>query len=107
VTSAVTDTPAFSLVTRSVPLSKSLVPPQPPSPGQIFSQFAKMSPADLIRTTLLMSMGITEDDLKTLPPAKQKEIEQMIEDLIKQAAQKHTGGAFFADIQPDKLLLHT
>jgi TPP-dependent pyruvate/acetoin dehydrogenase alpha subunit len=62
-----------------------------------------MSPADRMRASLLSSMGLTEDQLKNMSPEQQKVVEQKIEDLIKQAAQKQIekngGGGFFADIK--------
>jgi hypothetical protein len=68
-----------------------------------FMAYAKMSPADRMRASLLSSMGLTEDQLKNMSPEQQKVVEQKIEDLIKQAAQKQIekngGGGFFADIK--------
>lgn len=67
-----------------------------------FMAYAKMSPADRMRASILSSMGITEDQLKNMSPEQQKAVEQKIEDLIKQAAQKQiekSGGGFFADIK--------
>jgi hypothetical protein len=68
-----------------------------------FMAYAKMSPADRMRASILSSMGITEDQLKNMSPEQQKAVEQKIEDLIKQAAQKQIekngGVGFFADIK--------
>lgn len=68
-----------------------------------FMAYAKMSPADKMRASILSSMGITEDQLKNMSPDQQKAVEQKIENLVKQAAQKQIeksgGGGFFADIK--------
>jgi hypothetical protein len=53
-----------------------------------FLAYARMSPADRMRASILSSMGMTEDQLKNMSPEQQKVVEQKIEQLIKQAAQK-------------------
>jgi hypothetical protein len=67
-----------------------------------FLAYAKMSPADRMRASILSSMGLTEDQLKNMSPEQQKVVEQKIEHLVKQAAQKQiekNGGGFFADLK--------
>jgi predicted phosphoribosyltransferase len=83
-------------------LDKAITAPQ--SAEDKFLAYAKMTPAEKMRAALLSSMGITEDQLKNMSPDQQKEIEQKIEDQIKQAAQKQlekggTAAGFFKDIQ--------
>lgn len=76
-----------------------------PSAEDKFLAYAKMSPAEKMRASLLAGMGLTEDQLKNMSPDQQKAIEQKIEDQIKQAAQKQmeksggTAGGFFTDIK--------
>jgi TPP-dependent pyruvate/acetoin dehydrogenase alpha subunit len=69
-----------------------------------FKAYAKMSPADRMRASMLSSMGITEEQLKNMSPDQQKAIEQKIAEQLKQAAQKQLekspgAGGFFTDIQ--------
>lgn len=46
--------------------------------------YAKKTPAQLMREKILKQMGLTEDDLKKLPPEKQQVIEKTIADKIKE-----------------------
>lgn len=75
----------------------------PQSPEEKLLAYAKMSPADKMRASLLSGMGITEEQLKNMSPEQQKDINQKIADQIKQAAQKQiekgqSSGGFFTDI---------
>jgi TPP-dependent pyruvate/acetoin dehydrogenase alpha subunit len=70
---------------------------------QKFLDYAKKSPAEKIRDALLQSIGVTEDELKSMTPEQRKEVEQKIADKIKEAMQKQTDKGestkgFFADI---------
>lgn len=58
---------------------------------QEFMDYAKMDPMARFRASILKSMGLTEDDLKSMPPEKQKAVEQKIEQLIQQQLQKNAG----------------
>lgn len=46
--------------------------------------YAKKTPAQLMREKILKQMGITEDELKQMPPEKQLAIEKTIADKIKE-----------------------
>jgi hypothetical protein len=56
-----------------------------------FLNYAKLSPAERLRANILKSLGLTEDQLKALPPDQQKAVEQKIEQLIQQELQKKLG----------------
>lgn len=58
---------------------------------QQFMDYAKMSPMERLRASILKSMGLTEDDLKKMTPAQQKAVEQKVEQLIKEDMQKNAG----------------
>jgi hypothetical protein len=58
---------------------------------QQFMDYARMSPMERLRASILKSLGLTEDDLKKMTPAQQKAVEQKIEQLIKQDMQKNAG----------------
>ena len=58
---------------------------------QQFMDYAKMSPMERLRASILKSLGLTEDDLKKMTPAQQKAVEQKIEQLIKEDMQKNAG----------------
>jgi TPP-dependent pyruvate/acetoin dehydrogenase alpha subunit len=53
--------------------------------------YAKMSPMERMRDSILKSMGLTEDDLKKMSPEQQKAVEQKIEQIIKQKLQQNAG----------------
>jgi hypothetical protein len=56
-----------------------------------FMDYAKMSPMERMRASILQSMGLTEDDLKKMSPEQQKAVEQKIEQIIKQKLQQNAG----------------
>jgi hypothetical protein len=68
-------------------------PAQETSPGndveQEFLKYAHMSPIDRMRANILKSMGLTEDDVKNMPPQQRQAVEQKIKDLIEQQLQKN------------------
>ena len=65
--------------------------PQGNSVVQQFMDYAKESPMERMRASILKSMGLTEDDLKKMSPEQQKAVEQKIEQIIKQQLQKNAG----------------
>jgi TPP-dependent pyruvate/acetoin dehydrogenase alpha subunit len=65
--------------------------PQGDSLVQQFMDYAKESPMQRMRTSILKSMGLTEDNLKKMSPEQQKAVEQKIEQIIKQELQKNAG----------------
>src|ERR1700752_5047633 len=54
-----------------------------------FMDYAKTSPMERMRASILKSMGLAEDDLKKMSPEQQKAVEQKIEQLIKQKLEKN------------------
>ncbi|MDB6063271.1 MAG: hypothetical protein JWM78_3374 [Verrucomicrobiaceae bacterium] len=52
-----------------------------------FQKYMEMTPAEKIRYNTLSQMGLTEDDLKALPPEQQEKIENTIAERIKDQAQ--------------------
>ena len=56
---------------------------------QEFLDYAKMDPIARMRANILKRMGLTEDQLKAMPPEQQKAIEQKIQELIKQQLEKN------------------
>jgi hypothetical protein len=69
--------------------SLTAVPSQDDSVEQAFLNYAKMSPMERLRANILKSMGLTEDQLKSMPPEQQKAVEQKIEQLIKEQLEKN------------------
>lgn len=53
-----------------------------------FLAYAKETPAQRMRDAILKSMGLTEDDLKSMSPEKRKAVEETIEKKIKDAAEQ-------------------
>jgi hypothetical protein len=58
---------------------------------QEFLDYARMDPMARLRANILKSMGLTEDDLKNMPPEQQKAVEQKIEQLIREQLEKNAG----------------
>jgi hypothetical protein len=58
---------------------------------QDFLNYAKESPADRLRDSILKSMGLTQEQLDKMPPAQRQAIEKKIEDIIKQKLQQNGG----------------
>ena len=54
---------------------------------QNFLDYAKETPAQRMRDSILKSMGLTEADLNSMDPAKRKAVEDMITQKIKDAAE--------------------
>ena len=83
---------AASAASGSATASGSLdATPQDNSVVKNFLNYARLSPAERLRANILKSLGLTEDQLKALPPDQQKAVEQKIEQLIRQALQKKLG----------------
>jgi hypothetical protein len=55
---------------------------------QEFLKYAHMNPIDRMRANILKSMGLTEDDVKNMPPQQRQALEQKIKDLIEQEVHK-------------------
>lgn len=63
-----------------------------------FLDFAGKSSAEKMRTMMLASLGVTEEELAAMPPDERLKIEQQIKELMEQKmkenAQKQTGIIF-------------
>ena len=57
---------------------------------QDFMAYAKMTPAEKMRASILGSMGLTEDDLKAMDPKEREKVEAKIKDMIKQKVEEST-----------------
>ena len=84
--------------------SAEAVKQEQPTAEDKFMEFAKQTPAERMRSSILSSMGLTEEKLAAMPEDQRKAIEQKIEDLLKQAAKKElekheAKGGFFADFK--------
>jgi hypothetical protein len=55
---------------------------------QDFLNYAKESPAERLRASILKSMGLTEQQLDQMPPAQRQAVEKKIEEIIKQKLQQ-------------------
>lgn len=66
----------------------------PPSVVEQFLAYARMSPIERMRASILNGMGLSEDDLNAMSPADREKVEakikQLIEEKIKEA-QKEKG----------------
>jgi hypothetical protein len=71
--------------------SNSAAASQDNSVVQDFLNYAKESPAERLRTSILKSMGLTEQQLDQMPPAQRQAVEKKIEDIIKQKLQQNGG----------------
>jgi hypothetical protein len=59
---------------------------------QDFLNYAKESPAERLRDSILKSMGLTQDQLDKMPAAQRQAVEKKIADIIKQKLQQDGGG---------------
>jgi len=55
-----------------------------------FLAYAKETPAQQMRDSILRQLGLTEDDLKAMSPQDRAKVEQKIKDLIKQKVEQST-----------------
>ena len=53
-----------------------------------FLDYAKETPAQRMREAILKSMGLSEDDLKSMSPEKRKAVEETIRQRIREAAEQ-------------------
>ena len=74
-------TPALS------PSSTQQATAKPATAAEEFRAFMAMTPAEKIRYSMLQEMGLTEDDVKAMPPEQQQKIEEAIAERIQQQAQ--------------------
>jgi hypothetical protein len=73
------------------------------SAEQKFLDYAKKTPAEKLRDSMLASIGLTEDEVKNMSPEQRKDVEQKLTEKIKEAVDKQSrdGGSvsgFFTDI---------
>jgi len=73
-----------------------------------FKDYMSKSPEQRLRDSILQSMGITEDDIKAMPPEKQlaigKEIAERLQDKMKLAQAEKDNDVKDSDKQADKFL---
>jgi hypothetical protein len=58
--------------------------PAKPSAADEFMAYMKKTPEERMRDSILKSMGMTEEELESLPPEQRKAIEDKIKELIKE-----------------------
>lgn len=70
-------------------------PAQAPSPKENvreeFLSYARMSPLERMRASILKNMNLTEDDLNAMSADVRKKVEEKIEALIKQEIEEDLG----------------
>jgi hypothetical protein len=70
-------------------------PAQAPTPKENvreeFLSYARMSPMERMRTSILKSMNLSENDLNAMSADARKKVEEKIEELIKQEIEKDLG----------------
>lgn len=54
-----------------------------PSAEAEFLDYARMSPAQRLRASILDALGVSEDDLRAMEPKERKAMEQKIQEMIK------------------------
>lgn len=54
-------------------------------PYKDFNDYMKMTPMQRMRAQVLKQLGVTEDELKAMPPEQSRAIERKIEEMIKEA----------------------
>lgn len=52
-----------------------------------FLKFQSKTPAEKMRAMMLAKLGVTEEQLKAMPPEKRKEIEDKMKEMVKQQVQ--------------------
>jgi hypothetical protein len=57
---------------------------------QDFRAYARMTPAEKMRASILGSMGLTEGDLKAMDPKEREKVEAKIKEAIRQKVQEST-----------------
>ncbi|QUS38402.1 hypothetical protein RPMA_05740 [Tardiphaga alba] len=75
----------------------------PQTPEEKFLDYAKKSPAEKLRDSLLQSIGVTEEELAQMSPDQRKAIEEKIAEKIKEtleqkASKGESASGFFTDI---------
>ncbi|WP_149537663.1 hypothetical protein [Siccirubricoccus phaeus] len=65
------------------------------SPQEEFLEFARMTPAERMRAAMLAEMGLTEEELKNMPPEKRAainaEIAQRVRDQVLASRERQPG----------------
>lgn len=57
------------------------------TPAEYLADYVRKSPAQHLRDAILKEMGLTEDDLATMPPEKRAAVEHTITERIKEVLQ--------------------
>lgn len=74
-----------------------------PSATEQFLELMKKSPEERLRDSILKSLGLTEDDLNSMPPEKRKMVEEMIAERIKDQITPIDGEVDLKSLDPDQL----
>jgi len=56
----------------------------PKSAKDEFLDYAKLTPAQKMRTAMLSKLGVTEEELKAMAPKERQKIEDQIKEMVKQ-----------------------
>jgi hypothetical protein len=95
ISSLIPPVPAHSKPTPSAPSLNTASDSAPAEDVEVeFLAYARMSPAERMRASILKSMGLSEDDLNAMSPQDRQKVENTIEEMIKQQmeeAQKKKG----------------
>lgn len=65
----------------------------PTSARAEFDKFSQMTPAQKMRALMLAKLGVTEEQLKAMPPKERAKIEQKLKDMVKEQFAKDADGA--------------
>ncbi len=79
--------PANIFGTKTAGASPAPVKAKEEDPVDAFMKFQKMSPAEKIRDSILKKMGLTEEQLASMPPELRAETEKQIADEIKKSVE--------------------
>ncbi|MES2728939.1 MAG: hypothetical protein V4621_02420 [Pseudomonadota bacterium] len=82
---AATDTLGIKTKTVQASAAGSPAKVKEETPAEKFLKFQAMSPGEKMRAAILGRMGLTEEQLASMPPEDRAKIEKQIEDEIKEA----------------------
>ncbi|MFT3723143.1 MAG: hypothetical protein QM773_06100 [Hyphomonadaceae bacterium] len=78
--------------------------PLEPSAADQFLELMKKSPEERLRDSILKSLGITEEDLQSMPPEQRKTMEDMIAKMIKERITPVEGETNLNSLSPDQVV---
>jgi hypothetical protein len=86
--SSIGSSPAYAYAGVSASTSSSV---GEPSAKDEFLKFQSKSPAEKMRAMMLAKLGVTEEQLKAMPPEERKKIEDKLKDMVKEQVQNDIG----------------